>query len=78
VPRNNLGTEYGESHQSRVVEVSFRRRRPTTPDNVLTLHYDDARGLEARGIDVDPWRDPPRYYRPPMAFPENRFAPPPR
>jgi hypothetical protein len=77
-PRNNLGTEYGESHRSRVYEVSFRRRRPTTPDSVLTLRYDDARGLEARGIDVAPWHDPPRYHRAPMAFPASRFAPPPR
>jgi hypothetical protein len=77
---SNIGTEFGESRISRVVEVPFERLS-NTPARVITLRYDDARGLEARGIDVFPprppvWRRvPPR----PQAFADDdaRFAPPP-
>jgi hypothetical protein len=75
---NNLGTQYGEHRQSRVNEVSFARRDPRRPEAVLTLRYDDAQGLEARGIAVYPRPRPP-YHSPhhPVAFPDSRFAPPP-
>lgn len=49
-----LGTEYGESGWSPVSEVPFRRQNPEHPDSVVTLRYDDADGLRARGIDVRP------------------------
>jgi hypothetical protein len=48
----NLGTEFGERHRSRVVEVPFERQKPGQPDRIVTIAYDDARGLRARGIDV--------------------------
>jgi hypothetical protein len=84
-PRDNLGTEYGEDRYSPVAEVPFRRANPSRPDRVVTLRYDDASGLQARGIDVYP--DYPDYdwaswryrYRP-DPFPntaDRRFAPPP-
>jgi hypothetical protein len=49
----NLGTKFGERHSSRVVEVPFERQNPGQPDRIVTIAYDDARGLRARGIEVD-------------------------
>jgi hypothetical protein len=74
--RNRLGTEYGESGWSPVSEVPFQRRNAGHPDSVVTLRYDDAEGLRARGIDVYPrpyWGT----YATPEPFPGSRFAPPP-
>jgi hypothetical protein len=50
--RPGLGTAFGEERESHVVEVPFERAR-TTPEAVLTVRYDDRRGLLALGIDVD-------------------------
>lgn len=78
-----LGTEYGESSDSAVVEVPFIRANPTNPAAVHTLTYDDARGLVSRGIDLDPPSVDAQTCRsvsecgPPEPFPRNRFAPPP-
>jgi hypothetical protein len=69
----NLGTEFGESRFSSVRMVSFQRAS-STPSRLVTLRYDDADGLEARGIDVGPRR---RVSRDPEPFPVNGFAPPP-
>jgi len=72
-PRQNLGTQYGASQSSPTTEVPFQRATPTRPSAVLGLYYDDARGLRARGIQVDPPRP-----EAPQPFPMNgRFAPPP-
>jgi hypothetical protein len=75
---SRLGTEYGESRYSPVSEVAFRRQNASAPSAVITLRYDDERGLVARGIDVYPRRywDEPRAAAP-EPFPANRFAPPP-
>jgi hypothetical protein len=50
--RPGLGTGFGEAHESRVVEVAFERAS-AVPAAVLTVRYDDRRGLLALGIDVD-------------------------
>jgi hypothetical protein len=50
--RPGLGTEFGEQHDSHVREVPFERAS-SRPAAVLTLRYDDRRGLLALGIDVD-------------------------
>jgi hypothetical protein len=73
-----LGTEYGESRSSAVRQVPFERADATHPARIIVLYYDDAQGLEARGIRVfgdQPWWQP----RPPSPdpFPAERFAPPP-
>jgi hypothetical protein len=74
---SNIGTEYGEAQYSSVVEVPFRRASHNRPERVVTLRYDDRAGLEARGIVTRP-RPRPHYAEPgPVAFPENRYAPPP-
>lgn len=52
VPRNQLGTGYGESTYSAVSQVDFKRARRRKPDAILTLHYDSAEGLRARGVPV--------------------------
>lgn len=52
VPRNELGTQYGESQSSSVHEVEFKRKHKRRPDAVLAIYYDSARGLAARGIPV--------------------------
>jgi hypothetical protein len=73
---NRLGTEFGEARMSSVTEVSFTRESASRPARVVTLRYDDASGLRARGIDVFE-----RSFRPvshePEAFPRSRFAAPP-
>lgn len=74
-PTNNLGTEYGESRDSQVREVGFRRESRRHPAQVLSVRYDDERGLVARGIQVHPRRVVVQ--RDPEPFPANRFAPPP-
>lgn len=75
---SNIGTEFGEARTSRVNQVSFERQS-NSPARVITLRYDDARGLEARGIEV--FQRPPTWRRVPtsgpQAFPDSRFAPPP-
>ncbi len=72
-PRQNLGTQYGESRHSPVVEVAFRRARPRHPAAVLAVYYDDANGLAFRGVPVYPhYSGTPT----PSPFPA-RFAPPP-
>lgn len=78
--RPGLGTEFGESHESSVTEVAFERAS-ATPDAVAELRYDDREGLEARGIRVVPRtaRDQENDRRDHAeAFPESRFAEPPR
>ncbi|WP_049768628.1 hypothetical protein [Anaeromyxobacter sp. Fw109-5] len=50
--RSGLGTEFGEEHASHVRTVHFERAS-ARPAAVLTLLYDDRRGLLALGIDVD-------------------------
>ncbi len=50
--RPGLGTEFGEQHDSHVREVPFERAS-SRPAALLTLRYDDRRGLAALGIDVD-------------------------
>jgi hypothetical protein len=61
-----------------VSEVAFSRQNANAPSAVITLRYDDERGLLARGIEVYPrryWNEPSAAA--PEAFPANRFAPPP-
>lgn len=78
---SRLGTEYGESTFSPVTEVPFERQNSAYPATMVSLRYDDADGLTARGIDVYPrrywadWSDPRPSW--PDPFPRNRFAPPP-
>jgi hypothetical protein len=74
---NNLGTEFGESRESVVSSVSFVRASPTHPALLSTLRYDDADGLEARGIDVSGYAIRRGYPDEPQAFPVSRFAQPP-
>jgi hypothetical protein len=77
---SNIGTEYGESQSSSVVEVAFERRTPTHPSALLNVRYDDHDGLVARGIDVSSLGYAYRHEMEPEPFPQNqrRFAPPPR
>jgi hypothetical protein len=73
--RGNLGTEYGEARGSQVREVSFQRDDRRHPAQVIALRYDDAQGLVARGIELQP--RPAMVQREPEPFPVNRFAAPP-
>jgi hypothetical protein len=50
--RPGLGTSFGEEHGSPVYNVQFERAS-SRPDTVLTMRYNDRRGLLALGIDVD-------------------------
>ena len=51
--RPGLGTAFGEAVSSQVHEVAFLRASSHTPAALLTLRYNDRRGLLALGIDVD-------------------------
>ena len=78
--RPGLGTQYGEAQDSRVVETTFTRAS-SSPLLVTELRYDDHAGLVARGIPVDPPRDPRAAENDlrdrAQAFPEPGFAQPP-
>jgi len=74
---NNLGTRFGESHESLVSSVSFERASATHPALLSTVRYDDADGLEARGIDISAYRYGRVEADEPQAFPVSRFAQPP-
>jgi len=74
---NNLGTEFGESHESVVSSVSFVRASATHPALLSTLRYEDADGLQARGIVVYGAGYRRVYSDEPQAFPVSRFAQPP-
>jgi hypothetical protein len=50
--RPGLGTQFGEEHSSHVSRVEFVRAS-TQPGTVMSLRYNDRRGLIALGIDVD-------------------------
>jgi hypothetical protein len=71
-----LGTEFGEARASRVRQVTFERANPRAPSRIIALRYDDAQGLQARGIEVF---DDVRHSeaREPQPFPDSRFASPP-
>ena len=79
--RSGLGTQFGESHDSRVEETAFVRA-DTGPSTVAELRYDDRAGLVARGIRLPPqrWGEQDEMARRDGAqpFPDTRFAQPPR
>ena len=74
----SLGTEYGDATAFQTTTTTFDKRDPDFPDALMAVYYDDAAGLEARGIILS--------YRntAPQAFPiytssntASNFAPPP-
>jgi hypothetical protein len=77
-----LGTQFGETMVSRVVEVPFVRRVHERPDQRVVLQYDSAERLVARGVPIDfaiarPVQLDDRSW--PSARTDDRFtAPPPR
>jgi len=79
--RPGLGTQFGETRESRVVETSFVRAT-TSPTALSELRYDDREGLLSRGIQLDPPARDPRDAENELrdtaqAFPGSRFAQPP-
>lgn len=79
--RPGLGTEFGESRDSRVEEVAFERANQSTPAHVSTIRYNDRAGLLALGIHVDPpdvSGAEVRTRETAEAFRANRFAAPPQ
>jgi hypothetical protein len=80
--RPGLGTQFGETRESRVVETSFVRAT-VSPMAISELRYDDRDGLLSRGIQIDPPVRDPRDAENELrdtaqAFPQSRFAQPPR
>ncbi len=79
--RPGLGTQFGESRESRVVETNFVRSA-SSPMAISELRYDDRDGLLSRGIELDPPVRDPRDAENELrdgaqAFPQSRFAQPP-
>lgn len=48
----SIGTGWGEEMSHAVTMVDFERRNPQNPDFLLSIYYDDRKGLEKRGIRV--------------------------
>jgi hypothetical protein len=80
--RPGLGTQFGEAHESHVVETAFVRA-DASPMIVSEVRYDDRDGLLSRGIQLSPPARDPRDAENDLRdtaqpFPESRFAQPPR
>jgi hypothetical protein len=79
--RRGLGTQFGESHDSRVEETAFVRA-DAGPSTFAELRYDDRAGLIGRGIPLAPtrWQVQDEVARRDAAHPfaDMRFAQPPR
>ncbi len=80
--RPGLGTQFGESRESHVVETGFVRAT-FSPMMISELRYDDRDGLLSRGIQLDPPVRDPRENENALRdtaqpFPDSRFAQPPR
>jgi len=73
---SNIGTQYGEQLHSDVSSTRFVRASASRPRRVLSVRYDDRKGLEARGIQTRKPAAAPVAVGP-SPFPKNRFAPPP-
>ncbi|HZU75501.1 MAG TPA: hypothetical protein VFA70_01985, partial [Dehalococcoidia bacterium] len=71
---HGIGTGFGARSGHQVVEARFEREE--APAAVLVLRYDDAAGLQARGIQVLRYNDADRVARA-NPFPADRGAPPP-
>jgi hypothetical protein len=81
-PRPGLGTEFGESVNSRIQEVEFARANSSSPAVVLGVRYNDHDGLVAMGVNVDgvyPWPRDSELRRTADPFPMSprRYATPP-
>ncbi len=79
-PRSGLGTQFGEAQESHVEETTFVRGDPR-PTRVEEIRYDDRAGLLSRGIDLappDPRASENALRDSAEAFPQSRFAQPPR
>lgn len=50
VSQQNLGAGWGTEITQNLSEVAFQKRDPNFPDALIALYYDDAKGLEKRGI----------------------------
>jgi hypothetical protein len=48
----SLGTEFGARQDFQTTAVSFRKRDPNHYDALISIYYDDQRGLERRGISI--------------------------
>lgn len=71
-----LGTGFGEAQDFSTVEVEFDRGDLLA---MSVLYYDDAKGLRARGIDLDRRKQNPRVKQQPQAFPGmNKGCTPPK
>jgi len=80
--RPGLGTAFGESRHSDVVESSFVRADASHPTRLISVRYDDRAGLLAQGVRIDPPRPDDSYLRAtadpfPAAPHPRRFAQPP-
>jgi hypothetical protein len=76
--QGNLGTQFGESRESRVMSVRFERDGRGVAQTTM-LRYDDETGLRARGIEVRPRMERPLPRPRPMPQPmrPRRFTQPP-
>jgi len=76
--RPGLGTGWGEQRYSHVDYTRFTRRHTARPEQVMTLRYNDRKGLRAAGVPLQrPW-DEVAVRESANPFPGMQFAQPPR
>jgi hypothetical protein len=81
VERPGLGTGFGEHRHSAVTWTRFERESPTQPTALAELRYNDATGLAALGVPIQPQlpdADEMATRETADPFPGTRFARPPR
>ena len=79
--RRGLGTEFGESRDSRVHDTTYQRASSTNPTEVVSVLYNDRQGLLAMGVPIYPPPPTESWMRKPAdpfpASPGHSFAAPP-
>jgi len=66
--KNAIGTEYGESIESKVTSTHFTRKNSFTPNQIISVYYDTIGGLKKRGVVVEKEKSDE-----PNPFPLNSF-----
>jgi hypothetical protein len=79
--RAGLGTGFGENRHSAVMWTRFERENPSQPTALAELRYNDATGLAALGVPIQPQlpdEDEMAHRETADPFPGTRFATPPK
>ena len=67
---SNIGTGYGNETDFKTQETHFISEK--TPDGIHIIYYDDKKGLEKRGVVLDPMKNRPNAF--PNYYTDNKFC----